>query len=292
MQNMMKPDISLFSRRRILLAAAGTLVRRALGAAVPRTAAAGTEADALRRFDVDRLLDTSASGEPALEPRVHFTRYTAGATVTLFSIPLASRASVGSGYAVVEEVDMPAGRTFSIQFGAGSYPDRARGLNRLGFIQEAVVEDAPGRASECAWFAFMTTSREKDLSQARVALQTSPDAVPYSASQGAGLNGDFRSRTDRLEFPNRYTWHDVAHLVEQARRAMVGGAGETSRRFSPSGHAQDDRPATFLYMVRRAMLDPQPRTTGSLVFNGKHFQLDTQKEKDEAAVNYFAAKNQ
>jgi hypothetical protein len=290
---MKRPEYRAFSRRRMLGLAAATLLRRAFAATLPQSGETGVviRRDGTRRFDVDRLLDT-ASGDLSPESHVRVTRYTAGATVMLFSIPLVSRASVGSGYAVVEEADRPAGRTLSIQFGAGSYPDKARGLNRLGFIQEAVVEETPGRASECAWFAFMTTSREKDLSQARVALQTSADMVPYSASQGIGTKGDFHSRVDRLEFANRYTWHDVAALVEQARHAMAEDAGGNAHGAVDTTKVQNDRPATFLYMVRRAMLDPRPRTTGFLVFNNKHFQLDAQKEPDEAAGTYFSAKHQ
>ncbi len=90
-------------------------------------------------FEVDRLLAGAAPGG-----RPQLRKYTANATVMLFSIPLFSRAGVGSGYALVEE----SGPTLSIQFGAGSYPESARGLNRLGFIQEAVVEERPGVPSE------------------------------------------------------------------------------------------------------------------------------------------------
>ncbi len=206
----------------------------------------------------------------------------ASATVTLFSIPLVSKTCVGSGYAVVEE----AGRTLSIQFGAGSYPENARGLNRLGFIQEAVVEERPGRPAECAWLAFMTTSQEKNLDEAKRALERSGGMVPYIASQGYGRRGNFAFRVDRLEFPSRYTWRDIPRLVESARVETIAGAG-AEQQPAPSGA---EPPATFLYTVRRAMLDTRPRTAGCLVFNGKQFQLDAQKERDETATAYFSGR--
>ncbi len=84
-------------------------------------------------------------------------RYRASATITLLSFPIVSKNDVGSGFILIEEAD----RTKAIQFGAGSYPENARGLNRLGFIQERVVEKDPGALSECAYFAFMTTSAGK-----------------------------------------------------------------------------------------------------------------------------------
>ena len=136
------------TRRQILALSGGGLLSKLFGAT----------------FEVDRLLGVDAPGA-----RLEIRKYTASATVMLFSIPLVSRASVGSGYAVTEE----AGRTISIQFGAGSYPESARGLNRVGFIQEAVVEEKPGVPSECAWLAFMTTSQEKNLDQAKKALEAS-----------------------------------------------------------------------------------------------------------------------
>ncbi len=217
-------------------------------------------------FDVDRLVEAGERPDSRMEMR----KYTANATVMLFSIPLVSKARVGSGYAVVEQ----AGNTQSIQFGAGSYPENARGLNRLGFIQEAVVEEAPGKPAECAWLAFMTTSQEKNLDQAKKALEASGAMVPYSASQGYGKQGRFRSRVDRLEFSSKYTWRNIERLVEEARGTMNSLTGDEA----PAG--EGGRPATFLYLVRRAMLDSRTRTSSLLVFNGKEFQLDAEKTPD------------
>jgi hypothetical protein len=274
------------TRRRILGLIGGSLLARAFAASLPGTGERNT-------FDIDRLLSANSRiDSPGVEVRkAEVRKYAANATVTLFSIPLVSKASVGSGYAVVEEW----GRTVSIQFGAGSYPDSARGLNRLGFIQEAIIEERPGCPAECAWLAFMTTSQEKNLEQAKNAIDRSgaaPSAthdamVTYSASQGYGHKGLFTSRVDRLEFPSRYTWRDVTTLVGKAREAMSNGAGEQHEVPAPGA----EQPGTFLYMVRRAMLDPRPSATSCLVFNKKRFQLDTHKEPDPSATAYFLAKN-
>jgi hypothetical protein len=265
------------TRRHILALTGGSLLSRVLAASLPGV----SEPSA---FEIDRLLNPNSQLQAA---RLEIRKYIASATVTLFSIPLVSKASVGSGYAVVEQ----AGHTLSIQFGAGSYPRNARGLNRLGFIQEAVIEERPGCPAECAWLAFMTTSQEKNLDQAKSALETSGDRsetrVPYTASQGYGRKGSFTSRVDRLEFPSRFTWSDIEPLVGKARESMARNIGE-KEEVMLSGAEQ---PATFLYMVRRAMLDTRTRTTGCLVFNKKQFQLDAQKEQDAAATAYFSGKN-
>src|ERR1700690_893921 len=80
-------------------------------------------------FEVDRLLDEIAPSRANVCQR----RYGAKATITLLSVPLVYRAGVGSGYIVIEQ--SAESHTVGIQFGAGSWPEAARGLNRLGFIQ-------------------------------------------------------------------------------------------------------------------------------------------------------------
>jgi hypothetical protein len=263
------------NRRHILLLTGSGLLAEIFGASLPGETGPNS-------FDVDRLLDSNRV-EPS---RIAVTRYVANATITLFSIPLVSKSSVGSGYAVVEE----AGNTLAIQFGAGSWPASARGLNRLGFIQEAVTEERPGYPAECAWLAFMTTSQEKNLDQAKKAVDTSSGMVPYSASQGCGRNGSFASRVERLEFPGRYTWRDITQLVGRAREAMADGVGEQHEVMTPGTEHGTRQPATFLYVVRRAMLDAGARTTACLVFNSKQFQLDTQKEEDAEAGAHFSSR--
>ena len=232
-------------------------------------------------FDVDRLLDTNAGS--AGEVRRRF--YVASATFTLFSIPLGTKGSVGSGYTVIEEAAGPAGKTLAIQFGAGSWPESAHGLNRLGYIQEAVFEDNSGGYRECAYVAFMTTSQEKSLDQAKKALAKESTLVPYSAAQGCGQSGKFASRVDLLEFPSKFTWRDLPELVKKAREEM---AANTAHLAKQTMEATAARPSTFLHVVREALLDPKDRTTGYLFFNSKQFQLQTEKENDLSAGVHFA----
>ena len=258
------------SRRRVL-ALAGTSVFSKLFAGSLRPA----------KFNVDRLLD-AASGIPA---EVFSRKYAASATITLFSIPLVSKSGVGTGYTVIEEAAGRSGRTVAIQFGAGSYPERARGLNRLGFIQEVAVEDRDA-AVDCAYLAFMTTSQEKNLDQAKKALVKAADAVAYTAAQGFGKGDKCSSRVDRLQFPSRYTWRDIHELIGKAREAMAAPGGEP-RELKADG----ERLSTFLYAVRRALLDSRQKTTGQIFFNSKRFQLQTWKGKDPSAGAHFAEKN-
>lgn len=158
------------SRRRVLVVTGTSFLMKLFGGTLPPA-----------KFSVDRLLD-AASGLPA---EVFSRTYVASATITLCSIPLLSKSGVGTGYTVIEEAAGRPGRTVAIQFGAGSYPENTRGLNRLGFIQEVVVEGRDA-AVDCAYLAFMTTSQEKSLDEAKNAMAGSGDTIAYSAAQGFG----------------------------------------------------------------------------------------------------------
>ena len=251
----------MFTTRRHILALAGSPLLARIAA---------------ERFDVDRILSIN-TGKPA---NTYSRKYVAGASFLLFSIPLGSKSGVGSAFTVIEETK----DAVSIRFGAGSYPESARGLNRLGFIQEAVLESGTGQPAECAYLAFMTTSQEKNLDQAKRALESSGEVVPYTAAQGCGKRGRFASRVERLQFPSRYTWRDVEALVEKARDAMASSGP------LPDGQAPAPEASTFLYSVRRALLDPDRRSVSCLFFNGKQFRLETQKEADPAAGAHFTSR--
>ena len=266
------------TRRHILALTGGGLLSRIIAAPLP-------DAGGRKIYQVDRLIEENFSDRGSADCRLEVRKYSACATVTLFSIRLVSRTSVGSGYAVVEESKTPGGNAFSIQFGAGSYPERARGLNRLGFVQEAIVEKQPGEPIQCAWLAFMTNSQEKSLEQAKKALETSDSWIGYSASQGYGQRGRFASRVERLQFPASYTWRDADQLIDRVRGAMTLGTSEEQTPTPSTG-----KPATFLYQIRRAMSDEAARTTSCLVFNNKQFRLDAEKERDGQATSHFVQK--
>jgi len=217
-------------------------------------------------------------------------RYRASATVTLLSIPIVSKSDVGSGFVLIEE----AGRRTAIQFGAGSFPENARGLNRLGFIQETVSEQNAGELAECAYFAFMTASTEKNIEQAQRALNNAGATLPYAVAEAEGKNGAFTSKLDRVSLPARVTWRDYPQLTEQVRAAVMSERMSERPDFKavamdlPAG---ESAPATFLYAVRTALMDGSARNSGRLTYNGKQYLLRTQKDPDPAMGERLAAKN-
>jgi len=236
-------------------------------------------------FEVDRLAGECLAYRPLASQR----RYQASAHISLFSIPLISKSGVGSGFAVVEDASEPAGNTVAIQFGAGSFPDSARGLNRLGFIQEVVRESAVGDVQACAYLAFMTSSQEKNLEQAKAALEQSGSQIAYVASEGKGRAGVFSSRLERLSFPSQTTWRDYPTLLAKVRTALASDqpAECTSKQLAST----DQAPATFLYAIRKALVATDTHTNQPIVYNGKELLLTTTRKPDPEAGARFAKRN-
>jgi hypothetical protein len=224
------------------------------------------------------LFGAIVSGQEAQSCNRH---YNVTATVTLLSVPLVSRAGVGSGYITIED---SADGSAAIQFGAGSWPEKARGLNRLGYIKEIVAEKAPGEPSQCEYFAFMTSSQERNLEQAKKAITPSAtgiganNTIPYAAVEANGREGRFHSKLVRFALPSSYSWRDTDQLIGKVRGEIATAVSpEFTERSLPEG---EGAPATFLYAVRRSILDPDSRSERSLTYNGKQYLLRTHKRRD------------
>lgn len=262
------------SRRRAIQLAAGLPLLRGLAAAGARLPEFGRPAAA----EIDRLL-ASAPGERA---EVHCRRYSVQATVTVLGIPLVSRSGVGSGCARVET----AANVVAIRFAAGSWPESARGLNRVGYIEEVVSEQTGGSPAACAYFAFMTSSEEKNLEQARKALESANGETPYAVASGAGNGGRFVSRLTRLRLPSGLTWRNLAELVNMTRTANSSDAN--ARRSECDVENGASAPATFLYAIRKAIACQERETDQTLVYNGREYRLKTAAEPDASMGARFA----
>ena len=106
-------------------------------------------------------------------------RYRVDATVLfpLFSIPLAHREDVGFASAMVRDTNADASsRVRAYELFATSFPERARGLNRMGFIREA-VGSWPCRHSmdRAFWRALIESGTESPRGPAR--RRREPSAV-------------------------------------------------------------------------------------------------------------------
>jgi hypothetical protein len=258
----------------------GLTARRILGVALLFASPGGAAAPDTT-LAVDRLLHEMPPRSKAQCRRL----YRADAVITLFGIPIFSRAGVGAGFAVYEELAEAESRTISLQFAGGSRPDRAKGLNRLGYIQEVVVE-RNHKPAETAYFGFMTSSPEESLDQAKKALESSAGMLPYTAVDGSTGPGTMRSSRARFLFPPSYSWVNNESLIREVRTKFPVESGRPVEANLPA----KDVPWTFLYTVAQAAAVPGGKSQWSYVYNRNQYRLRTEKTQDTKMGRKLAEK--
>jgi hypothetical protein len=171
------------------------------------------------------------------------------------------------GYLRIAEREEGGASRIDLEFAAGSDPKHAAGLNRLGAFEEPIVESG-GSLVSASCFGCLSASREKNLREARSALQEHQSAV--TAISGRIEGGRVRNRLVRLSGLVRSGWTERAALTEEVRRRLeTGSANETELR------AAGVEPQTFLYAVRHAMLAGGGNRRQCFVHNGELLHLLT-----------------
>jgi hypothetical protein len=207
--------------------------------------------------------------------RVWQQRYRANAVILFCGVPIFSKSDVGGAYAVVEETRVGGSAQVALQFAGGSWPEKAHGVNRLGFIQETVAAKPNGELSGAHYFGFMTSSSEKNFDQAKKSFTAEGSKqVPYTATLGQAGGGRFPSTIYRMSFPNTMTWADCPRLIRDVRAAIENSSG------TPLESVSYRTLNTFLNSVRQALLSAELKTLGTLVYNGKLYTLETEKQPD------------
>jgi hypothetical protein len=210
----------------------------------------------------------------------HVTRtYTATAYVTLMSVTIFSRSRVGGGFAALDETGTKANRDIRLRFLSGSTPERAHGLNRLGFIEERIHE-RNGTPAAINYFGFLTASREASLKEARAALDSSANAtVSYVAAEGSSLGATAQYSVRDMPMPARYRWVDSPELLRQVIAKFNNGraAGIETTVQSPDSQTTE----TFLYALTRTIVSSAMQSDTRFIHNGKMYRLCTEKAPDE-----------
>lgn len=199
------------------------------------------------------------------------TQYRARATVLLFSLPLFHRDNVGTGYLRVAEWAEGARRHLRLEFGAGSLPEQAAGLNRLGIFEETVVEHGD-RFESAEYMGFMTTSKEKDLNEAKTALANG-GALTFTAVRGSIAGGVFANRLLRVNGLPAKTWVQRDELRSHVFARLAENAGEEGGKVLLGGEPC----SPFLYAIREAMRAPGVSDVRRFAHNGKVHRLRTKK---------------
>src|SRR5579872_1737481 len=189
--------------------------------------------------------------------------YRVDATVLFCGIPVLTKRNVGGGHASVEAGSKGESHAVALQFAAGSWPERAGGLNRLGILREVVVE----RPDEPLGFAFaglITNSPEQNFEEAKKTfLHGAPKALEAIVASGDTRNGVLYSSTEVVHLPAQFRWTSAANELLTGR--------PSGRPDSSDSHAQLLPP--FLYAMRCAGLDASPRYQRKFLHKGKPYSL-------------------
>jgi hypothetical protein len=216
----------------------------------------------------------------------HYTRvYNAGANVSIMGITIFSRSGVGGGFASLDDGGTPDDRQIRLRFLSGSAPERAHGLNRLGFIEER-IEEKTQSPTAIDYFGFITANKEGSIIQARSALNSAAkDSALYTAAEGSSRGREVEYNVHDMFLPARCRWADAAELL--AKTAATFTPGTQTRKMtiaSPDGETVD----TFLYTVVRAIQSSATAANSRFLYNGKLYRLHWEKTDDERTGAEFA----
>jgi hypothetical protein len=204
--------------------------------------------------------------------------FRADAVITLFSIPIFSKAGVGSGFAFVEDIEGAGSGERRLGFGAGSWPDQAAGLNRLGYIHETVTESSTG-LSQSSYFGFMSTSKEERLEEARAALNQKQQEALFSAVRGETSRGTYSAQFTRFISRDAVNWRFWRKVADSAEKSFDGECiSHREERGSP-GNPETVIP-TLLYSILRVRETGFSPLRTTFIYGGVQRSLETNSTPD------------
>jgi hypothetical protein len=188
------------------------------------------------------------SARPTAEHRV---RYQVNATVLLplFSIPFASRDNVGFAVTSVQDfTNRVSGLLRTHELFAASFPERARGLNRMGFIREAVNLERDG----ARWTAhFGALSSNPETSRRQVDLDSDENLRAYTVMDGFTDSRRSWNRDVRLQLEG--SWTSPLDFYETLIPIWQGKELEPPNRSFPQTSPGYSEPLGFLGIVIQSL---------------------------------------
>lgn len=232
------------------------------------------------------LWPISAPG--AEPPGPHVRYYRADAVITVLSIPLVTRSGVGGGYASIEEREEGLESHMRVRFAAGSLPERAHGLSRLGFIEETRLS-REGRPEHVGYFGFMTTSEERSVREARRALNPAASGCTrYSVMAGTLTAVDTESRKASFCADGLYSWANWGDLTGRAQAALgmpvLAVLPPTPEKTSVAGAMP------MLCALVDAIREDAEAGRRTFVWGARRYTLSTRKEVDAGMGSRLAAR--
>jgi hypothetical protein len=206
--------------------------------------------------------------------------YRADAQVIVLSMSLLHRTSVGGGSVQWSEwAEANGGSQRLIEFLGFSAPERAAGLNRLGFIRE-MTRTAPGGVRDAIYFGLMTASNEESAEEARKALHSKATESAYTVIEGRIAGDGSTSALAHFMGPSRISAERRGELVTMGQRALSGVPVQ------PAGFNMARLPPPFLSALADALLGP-PQLESRYVYAGRLYRLSLHKTADPKATEYF-----
>jgi len=238
------------------------------GVAIARACGAG-------ETDRPDRLDWSVETAPNLSFE---RRYRADAQVLLFGLPLFRREGVGGGSVVWREFD-GGGAARLLEFNGFSLPERAAGLNRLGFIRE-MARTSGKSGLESIYFGLMTASPEESAEQARKALHSGAKEQAYTAIEGRIAAGEIATAIAHFAAPAAVRAENRLELVERARRALA-----SAEEVDTAGPASET-PHSFLQELAELLMRPDG-AEGRFIYSGRPYRIHLARSVDGKATEYF-----
>lgn len=190
------------------------------------------------------------------------------AALVLGSVPIFANACVGGALLSIEEAGSGECGSVGLQFGAGIWPERIKGFNRLCMTQETVRIEH-GAIAESAYISFMTSGREANFSQAEQAFRSRADCLPVTIAHGRSTDRGSTGGVLHLALGASVSWADCPRLIDELRTRVDRAPESVSRQ-----NAEAVLP-TFLYAVRQAVLQKESKTAARYAHNGEVYRLRT-----------------
>jgi hypothetical protein len=211
-------------------------------------------------------------------PSVDLERhYRADAQVLFLGMQLLRREGVGGGSVVWREYG-DAGSSRLLEFSGFSSPERAAGLNRVGFIRE--MARGSDRGVECLYFGVMTASPEESAEDARKALHSNAKEQTYSVIDGRIGGGEIETASTHFTAPAGMSGERQAELLDRARQALAS-VGRTA-----SSEIPYDNSRSFLQTLAELLMRPDGEQ-GRYIYSGRAYVLRLTRSADPKAAVYF-----
>jgi hypothetical protein len=201
--------------------------------------------------------------------------------VVLLGLPLLHRTRVGGGDAIWRESSTPDGSLLRfLEFTGFSLPERAAGLNRMGFIRE--LSRYTGKSpTESIYFGLMTSSPEETAEEARRALVAHATEVAYSAIEGRIAPDKVETTGAHFMAPARWSVDNRSELVDRAQSALA-----TAPRAQGEGSANAIGSPPFLQTLAEVLRDPLVEET-RYTYSSRVYRMWASRAPDPKATAYF-----